>query len=88
MPRQHYVVVVLIGLLALTILLSSLSIHYMNSVETSSRKRTVFVATTLVTLETVVAMLVLRRTLLEALLLGFFPLATGFMFISHHDILF
>ena len=75
----------MIGLLTLTVLLSGLTIHYTDRAKTAIRKRTIFAATMVVALQTVATMLIARRTLLEATLLGLFPLITGFMFLFHHD---
>ncbi|XPS69663.1 hypothetical protein M3J07_001913 [Ascochyta lentis] len=84
-PRQHYALLGMIGFMMLTAVWSGSSFHYTDKAKISSIRRLVFATTSLMALETFVIMLVARRTLLEASLLGLFPLMTGFMFLLHLD---
>lgn len=77
--------IVMIGLMFLTVLLSAKHLHSVEKAEAASRKRTVLQVTTLVALEVLVTALCARRTLLEASLLGLFPLGIGSMVLLHLD---
>lgn len=70
----------MICLIMLTILLSGLTAYYTDGAKMVSRKRTILVTSTTLSLETVVTILMLRRSLLEAIVLGLFPLIFGSMF--------
>ncbi|KAJ4983941.1 hypothetical protein SVAN01_10562 [Stagonosporopsis vannaccii] len=82
-PRQYYIIFGMICLMALTASLSDINIFYTDKPKTVSRKRTILIATTLISLETVAMMLLVRRSLLEATVLGLFPLVFGSMFMLH-----
>ena len=75
----------LICLTIFTVFMSGLAAYFTDREKKTLRKQLVFAATTLVSLETVLAMLAAGRTLLEAALLGLFPLITGLMFLLHFD---
>jgi|SRR5690242_23581 len=84
-PRQYYIVCSIICLTVSTVSLSGLTVYYTDKADAAARRRTVFVATTLLSLQTVVMMLVVRRSLLEASILGLSPLIFGFLFMLHLD---
>ena len=77
----------MVSLVVTTIALGGVSIHRADSANLPHRKRVIVIATVLVTLETILTMFAARRTLLEALMLGFFPLVIGFMFLLHPEII-
>ncbi|KAF1922970.1 uncharacterized protein M421DRAFT_335609 [Didymella exigua CBS 183.55] len=84
-PRQHYIMLGLLSLIFLTVISCAAHLHSVDRAEAALRKRIVFGTTTLVVLEVIVTALAAQRTLLEASLLGLFPLGIGSMVLSHLD---
>lgn len=72
----------LLGLVVLTVLLGALKIYYTDRGDITSIKLTFLAVTSLVAFETIVTTLVVGQTLLEASLLGLFPLIVGYMFLT------
>lgn len=82
-PRQYYIVCSMICLTVSTVSLSGLTVYYTDKTDAVARRRTIFVATTILSLQTVVMMLMVRRSILEATILGLSPLIFGFLFMLH-----
>lgn len=55
--------------------------HYTDDADYALRKHIVAVSTILIVIETVLVVLAAGRPLLDASILGLFPLLTGFMFL-------